>query len=69
MVTKHGKLTDKLAGEISYNLICIYIIGSYIILVKIIKKDLIIKYVRILYPFLGWFEIIQYDENKLIRVV
>ena len=53
----YGRLPDKLAGEISWNKLCLYLIGSYKIFRKVKKADLLLKSVKMINPITGWFEI------------
>ena len=60
---KYGKLPTKLAEEIPWNKLFVYLIGSY----KIRRKGrdtIILKAVTIIDPITEWFEITQYNNKK-----
>ena len=56
---KYGKLPAKLAEEIPWNKLCVYLIGPYFIRRKGKKENLHLKAVTIIDPVTGWFEIAQ----------
>ena len=56
-------LPDKLSDEIPWNKLYVDIIGPYKMNSKR-KKNLILKYVKIVEPITGWFEITQYKNKK-----
>ena len=56
-------LPDKLSDEIPWNKLYVDIIGPYKMNSKR-KKNLILKYVKIVDPITGWFEITQYKNKK-----
>ena len=59
---KYGKLPAKLAEEIRWNKICVYLIGIYVIQRKAKKENLHLKAITIIDPITGWFAITQYDD-------
>ena len=52
---KYGKLPEKLAEEIPWNKLFVYLVGSY----KIRRNGRILKAVTNIDPITGWFEITQ----------
>ena len=52
---KYGKLTSKEAEEIPQNKLCVYLIGSYIILIKGQQWKNILKAVTVIDIVTGWF--------------
>ena len=60
---KYGKLPAKLVEETPWKKLCVYLIGPYKILRKG-KYPLILKYVTMMYPVTGWFEVKQYSDKK-----
>ena len=65
---KYGKLPAKLAEETPWNKICVDIIGPY----KICRKgryNLIKKYVTMIDPVTGWFEITPYNDKNEMPIV
>ena len=65
---KYGKLPSKLAEEIPWNKLCVYIIGPYVKRRKGKKENLHLKYVTMINPVTGWFEIVQYDDKIAITI-
>ena len=61
---KYGKLPAKLAEEISWDKLFVDIIAPYAIGRKLKKYKLHLKYVSIIDPVTGWFEIMQYDDKN-----
>ena len=65
---KYGKLPAKLPEEIPWNKIYVDLIGPYKICRKG-KETLILKYVTMIDPVTGWFEITQYHNKKSMIIV
>ena len=63
---KYGKLPAKVAEEIPWNKICIYLIGTYVILCKGKKENLQIKPVKIIDPVTRLFDVVLYDDKGAI---
>ena len=64
----YGKLPDKLAEEIPWNKLCVYLIVPYIILQKDKKENLHLKAVTMINPVTGWFEIAQHEDKRAISI-
>ena len=62
LIAKYDKLTAKLADKISWNKLCVGLIGPNKICSKG-KNNFTLKSIMIVNPVTGWFEIIQ-DNNK-----
>ena len=56
---KKVKFPLKLDKEILWDKLCVYIVGTYIIVRKGNKKYLVLKDVTMTDPVMGWFEITQ----------
>ena len=65
---KYGKLPDKLAKEIPQNKLCVGLIGPYVIQHKGKKENLHLKDVAIINTITGWFEVVRYDDKRLITI-
>ena len=64
---KYCKFPDKLEEEISWNKLCVDLIGLYKILIKDIE-DIILKAVTTIDPVTGWFETTEYNGKKLMKI-
>ena len=65
---RYGKILTKLAEEIPWNKLYVDLIGPYKIRIKGMEP-LILKYVTIIDPVTGWFEITQYNDKKEMTIV
>ena len=65
---KYGKLTAKLAEEIPWNKLCVYLIGPSVIRRRNKKENLHLKSVVIIDPVTGLFEIAQYEDKIVISI-
>ena len=61
-------LISKEAVNITRNKLCVYLIVTYLIRIKVQKEKLNVKYVNMIYPVTGWFEITQYDDKRVISI-
>ena len=50
------------------NKLCVYLIGTYVILCKGRKENLHIKAATMIDPVTGWFEVVRYYDKILITV-
>ena len=64
---KSGKLPAKLSEEIPWK-ICIYLIGTYFIRIKVKTEKLNLKSITMIDPVILWFEIVQYDDKISINI-
>lgn len=64
---KYGTLPPKLAEATPWDILCLDLIGPYIIRRKGLP-DLVCKCVTMIDPATGWFEIHQYDDKRSITV-
>ena len=65
---KNGKLPANLAKETTQEKLCVDIIGSYIICIKG-KETLILKFVTMIDPVTGWFEVTIDNYKKAMMIV
>ena len=65
---KYGRLLAKLAEEILWNILCVYLIGTYIIRAKGKKENLHLKNVTMIDPVTEWFEVVRYDDKIVITI-
>ena len=65
---KYYKLPAKLAEEILWNKICLYIIGPYVIHRNVKKEISILKDVTIVDSIKGCFETIEYNNKCTIKI-
>ena len=63
---KYGKLAANLTEEIPWNTVCVDLIWPYVIRIKVQKENLHIKAITILDTVTRWFEIIQYNNMRVI---
>ena len=64
---KNGKLPAKLAEEKPRDKLCVYLIGPRKIH-RSGKEPLNLKYVTMIDPITGWFEVKQYSDKKAITI-
>ena len=67
-IKKYGKLPAKLAEEITWNKLCLDIIGTYLIRIIGKKENSHLKSVTAIDPVTGWFEIAQYKDKGAISI-
>ena len=66
-IIKYGKIPAKLAQETPWNKLFLYLILRY----KICRKGkyfLILKFVNIIDPVIGWFEVTEYNDKKMMTI-
>ena len=64
---KYGRFSNKVADEITWTEICVYLIGLFKICIKG-RDPLILKAVTMIDPVTGWFEITQYNDKKVMTI-
>ena len=65
---KFGKLSAKLAEEIPWNELFVYLIGPYVIRRKCKREKLHLKSVTMIDPITGWFEVVGYYDKRAITI-
>ena len=64
---KHGQLPAKLEEEITWDKLCVDLIGPNKIRIKG-RDNLILKSVTMIEPITGWFRITQYNDKKSMTI-
>ena len=64
---RYGKLPAKIVEEIPWNKLCEYLIVPYKTRRKV-KDPLILKYVTIIDPITGWFEVTLLRDKKAMTI-
>ena len=64
---KYIEFPDKLAEETPWNELWVCLTGLYKLCIKS-RDTLILKVVKMMDPVTGWFEIMQFNNNKAITI-
>ena len=65
---KNVKFPANVAEEMLWDKICVGIIGTYIISIKVKKESLNLKFDTMINPVTDWFEITQYNDKHVITI-
>ena len=65
---KYGKLPSKEDEEIPQNKLCVYLICPYVKRINGKTDNLYLNGVTMIYPVIGWFKIMQYDDKISISI-